>query len=215
MDKDSQVFGAAVSATAARRAPEIGQIYHLAEMENLSSIVKHGLMSTERLLDLAQVSNTRRPGLLRGHRQDHVQLTDGIVIRDQRPMPPSALASALEPGLSPADWYALLNGFVFLWPDRGRLERHLRACKGRPQALLTFDSREILGQFAGDIFVSPINTGNARRKPARRGWETFVPYKTWLEQGWPSGARNRPPAEVVLRGVLPVKAPYLIDIVRV
>jgi hypothetical protein len=215
MDKDSQVFGAAVAGAAAKGSREIGLLYHLAEMENLSSIVKHGLMSTKRLLDLAQVSNPRRPGLLRGHRQDPVQLADGIVIRDQRPMPPSALSQALDPGLSPADWYALLNGFVFLWPDRGRLERHLRACKGRPQALLTFDSGKLLNHFASDAFVSPINTGNARRKPALRGRETFVPYNTWLEHGWPNGPRNRPPAEVVFRGVLPVKEPYLINIARI
>jgi hypothetical protein len=31
----------------------------------------------------------------------------GVTIRDQRPMPPSALAQVLDDGLEPSDWYAL------------------------------------------------------------------------------------------------------------
>ena len=59
------------------------------------------------------------------------------MIRDQRPMPPAALAPALDDGLLPSDWYALLNGFVFLWPDRERMNRQRRAYASRPQLVLT------------------------------------------------------------------------------
>jgi hypothetical protein len=34
----------------------VGKLYHLAEASNLASILQHGLMSTERLLDLACVA---------------------------------------------------------------------------------------------------------------------------------------------------------------
>jgi len=138
-----------------------------------------------------------------------------VLIRDQRPMPPAALARALDDGLGPSDWYALLNGFVFLWPDRERMDRQRRACGKRPQVVLTFDGAELLDRFEAEAFVSPINAGNARRKAARRGRDTLVPYTKWLREGWPTGRRTRPPAELLLRCTVPAKTPYLIGISRV
>lgn len=126
-------------------------------------------------------------------------------------MPPSALERALDDGLTPGDWYALLNDFVFFWLDAGRVERQRSACGGRPQVLLTFDGALLLDRFGADAFVSPINSGNARRKPARRGLGTLVPYDAWLERGWPTGTRHRPPAELLIRSTIPVGPPYLLE----
>jgi hypothetical protein len=154
----------------------IERLYHLAEADNLASILKHGLMSTERLLRVAGISEAASIALRRTHRPDNVRLSEGVVIRDQRPMPPAALARALGDGLEPSDWYTLLNGFVFLWPDRERMDRQRRACGSRPQVVLTFDLAALLDRFEAKAFVSPINSGNARRKAARRGRDTFVPY---------------------------------------
>lgn len=190
----------------------IKRLYHLAETENLASILEFGLMSTERLVGSTRMSETDRAKILRGHRQQSVRLATGVVIRDQRPMPPTALARALDDGLRPADWYALLNGFVFLWPNEDRMARQRRACGTRPQVIITFDGAALFDRFGTDAFVSPINSGNARRKAARRGHNTFVPYATWLDHGWPTGQRTRPPAEVVFRNVIPAKAPLMIGI---
>ena len=49
----------------------VGKLYHLAEGSNLASILQHGLMSTERLLDLARVAKPERDALLRVHRPDN------------------------------------------------------------------------------------------------------------------------------------------------
>jgi len=190
----------------------IERLYHLAEADNLASILSHGLMSTERLVRLAGISKPASTALLRTHRPDNVRLHMGVMIRDQRPMPPAALAGALEDGLEPADWYALLNSFVFLWPDRERMDRQRRACGSRPQVVLTFDSSMLLEQFQAEAFVSPINSGNARRKAAERGRKTFVPYATWSRQGWPTGRPGRAPAEFLFRCTIPSQAPYVIDI---
>ncbi|MDB5977297.1 MAG: uncharacterized protein JWR07_4057 [Nevskia sp.] len=189
-------------------------LYHLAEADNLNSILVHGLMSTERLLGLAHISDSDRITQLRGHRQDNVRLPNGVVIRDQRPMPPTALARALDDGLVPSDWYALLNSFVFLWPNRERMDRQRSACGARPQVVLTFDGVALLDRFQADVFVSPINSGNARRKAARRGRGTLIPYKTWVQAGWPTGQRSRHPAEFLFACIVPVQAPYLVDIAR-
>jgi hypothetical protein len=37
--------------------------------------------------------------------------------------------------------------------------------------------------FGMEAFVSPINSGNARRNAVRRDRDTRVPYRTWLKQG--------------------------------
>src|ERR1700733_510103 len=92
------------------------RLYHLAEAENLASILKHGLMSTERLLNFVRMSEPKRTALLRGHRRDCLRPSENVLICDQRAMPPAALAGALPDGLVPADWYALLNGHVFSGP---------------------------------------------------------------------------------------------------
>ena len=153
----------------------VGKLYHLAEGSNLASILQHGLMSTERLLDLACVAKPERDALLRVHRPDNIRLSDSMVIRDQRPMPPAALVRALDGGLKPSDWYALLNSFVFLWPDPERMERQQRACGDRPQVVLTFNADALFDRFAAEAFVSPINSGNARRKAPVAGRRLFFP----------------------------------------
>jgi hypothetical protein len=189
-------------------------LYHLAEADNLPSILKHGLLSTERLLELIGIEEMERTAFLRQLRMGSLRLADGVTIRDQCPMPPSALAAALDDGLQPGDWYALLNGFVFLWPDRDRMERQRRACRDRPQIALTFDAVALFDRFAAESFLSPINSGNARRKPARRGRSTLVPHAVWVREGWPTRPRSHPPAEVLFGCVVPAQAPYLIDIAK-
>jgi hypothetical protein len=188
------------------------RLYHLAEADNLDSILKHGLMSTRRLIGMLNLSEPEQKIFLRSHRPESVRLAGGVLIRDQRPMPPSVLSRALDDDLEPADWYELLNGFVFFWPDPKRLERQRRACGNRPQIILTFDSTALFGHFGTEAFVSPINSGNARRKAARRGHTTFVSYGTWSQTGWPTGHRTRPPAEVLFACVIPTIAPFLIGI---
>lgn len=189
----------------------ITKVFHLAGASNFPSILEHGLMSTKRLFGLTRVPEAEQVGRLRSHRPENERLSDSVLIRDQKPMPPSALERALKDGLTPADWYALLNDFVFFWLDPSRMERQRRACGDRPQVLLTFDAASLLDQFDADAFVSPINSGNARRRPAPRGRGTLMPYGRWLESGWPTGTRHRAPVELLFRTTIPVKAPYLLE----
>ncbi len=192
----------------------IEHLYHLAEAANLPSILKHGLLSTERLLELAGMSKSARKEFVWRHRPANVTVAEGITVRDQRPMPPTALASALDDGLEPGDWYALLNSFVFLWPNQERMERQRSACGDRPQAVLTFDAQALFDQFGDRAFLSPINSGNARRRPARRGRDTLMPYAAWAELGWPNRVRSHAPAEVLFACPIPAQKPYLISIDR-
>jgi hypothetical protein len=203
---------AVVGGAKTRLMQPLERLYHLAEADNFPSIREHGLLSTEKLLELVGMPNNERATWLRQHRPNSIRLSNGILIRDQRPMPPNALAGALVDGLEPADWYALLNRHVFLWPSRDRMERQRNACGDRPQVLLTFDGIALLERYGADALLSPINSGNARRKPALRGRNTLMPFGDWLQAGWPTGQRARPPAEILFRCSIPVHPPYLIEI---
>ena len=188
--------------------------YHLAEPANLASIRRHGLLSTERLLDLAKVPENEREAILFQHRPESVVLANGVIIRDQKPMPPQLLARALPKDVSPSEWYRFLNRFVFLWSNRERVERHLRAFGARPQILLAFDASQLLEQLGDRIYLSPINSGNARRRPAPRSTQIFIPHREWIKSGWrategESRPRSSPPAEILVEGNL-ILEPFLL-----
>jgi len=181
----------------------------------MTSIRRHGLLSTERLVRRAVRDNAQRDAILGTHRADSLILRDGVYIRDQRPMPPSLLKSALCNDMTLSDWYRFLNGFVFLWANEDRLNRHLRAFEGRRQVVLIFDAERLLADLGHQVFLSPINSGNARRNAVARSRTIFTSYHDWLSKGWPIiGSQQRPrsssPAEVVVKGHLPLN-PYLIN----
>jgi hypothetical protein len=189
--------------------------YHLAEPTNLPSIRRYGLLSTERLLELANLPERQREAILSQHRPESVELANGVIIRDQKPMPPHLIARALPKDVSPAAWYRFLNRFVFLWSNRARVERHLRALAGKPQILLTFDASQLLEQLGERIYLSPINSGNARRRPVPRSTLIFVPYREWIESGWRPAIgdgrrRSSPPAEILVEADLTLE-PFLVS----
>jgi hypothetical protein len=123
---------------------------------------------------------------LRQHRATGLALASGIRIRDQSPMPPAVLGKYLQDGLSPEDWYDLLNSKVFFWLDPDRLNRQRRACGAAPQKVLVIDAARMLEKHGGRAAVTAINTGNAMRAAAPRGLSTFVPWERWTSDGWES-----------------------------
>lgn len=188
----------------------VGRVFHIAEAGNWPSIRRDGLLSAASLVARAGNLAVDRAAIA-GQRVSRVTLSDGAVIRDQTPMPPAALRACLV-GITPARWYALLNGKVFFWCDPDRVERHLRACRRTPQIVLEIDGDALLSRHRERAYVAPFNTGNARRKPATRGRATFVPWTTWLETRWASeaealGIRQRPrghaPVELTIDGAVP------------
>jgi hypothetical protein len=135
-------------------------------------------------------------------------------------MPPEALGTCLI-GISPAEWYALINTHVFFWLDPARLNRQRAACEPRPQVVLTVDAGGLLTAYSERIALTPINTGNARRRPASRGTATFVPYAAWVRSAWASEAaslgtsvrsQSHPPVELTLRGSIPDIMQFVVDV---
>ena len=184
--------------------------YHLADAENWPSIQRVGLHCATALIRQAGLRGAAaRPFSF--HRAVSPVLPSGVRLRDQSPMPPSALERCLDPGLTPADWYALVNAHVYFWLDTDRLARHRAACAKRPQIVVTLDLPGLLARYRAHAFVTPFNVGNARRRPASRGQRTFVPLDAWLATRWASEARPgdkpraraHPPAELAIAGAMP------------
>jgi Family of unknown function (DUF7002) len=159
-------------------------IYHMTELCNWSSIRRHGLLSTSRLLDLAGIRGAERNKIERQQRLHALRLSSGVTIRDQIPIAPNALKRCLTNGMTHEDWYAELNRRVFFWLDPERLNRQRRACASSPQVVLVMDADRLVSCCQSKTALTPFNTGNARRKAARRSHKTFVPYDEWKESGW-------------------------------
>jgi hypothetical protein len=94
----------------------------LAEAANWPSIQQHGLLSTRVLLDRIGAHGSNRTAFEQEHRPNRAILATGLVIRDQKPAPPAALERCLV-GITPSQWYELLNSKVFFWFDLERFNR--------------------------------------------------------------------------------------------
>lgn len=191
--------------------------YHLVDAANWPSVQRVGLMSAARLmLRYGEMA----VGTLRVHRPADVQLPSGELIRDQSPMPPHRLVRGLDGGLSPADWFEAVNSKVFFWLDPERLNRHRAAYASRPQIVLSVDAATMLTKYHDTASVTPINVGNARRRPAPRNMSTFVPYAHWVADGWthesitgrPARKSGHFPVELTVDDVVPDVLKYVLAV---
>jgi hypothetical protein len=199
---------------------QLTSVYHMAEAANWPAIQRDGLHSASTLLDRAGIRGEDRERLEKRQRLTHTELPNGVQLRDQRPMPPAALTACLI-GLVPSEWYALINARVFFWLDPARLNRQRTACASRQQVVLTVDARRLVAAYAERITVTPINSGNARRRPARRGTATFVPYAAWVASAWASEAASlgtlarpssHPPVELTVAGAIPDIMQFVVEV---
>jgi Family of unknown function (DUF7002) len=197
-------------------------VYHLAEEANWPSIKRIGLLPAAELIARAGLSGADRDRLGRSQRVSHTVLPDGVEIRDQLRMPATALRACLV-DMEPADWYALMNSRVFFSLEPTRLNGIRGGCEPRAQVVLTLDTAGLMADYRGLASVTPINTGHALRRAARRGAATFVPYASWVESGWASevaqlGIRERSrshrPVELAIAGAIPDAMRYVLSATR-
>jgi hypothetical protein len=156
------------------------RLYHMAEDGSWPSISRHGLLSTERLIDLYEVPEPQRTTLLTRHRPNSVPLTHprhgNAVIRDQKPLQITKLQQLLT-DMTVTQWIRLLNSHVFFWlhPERLTTLLNARAYRSRPHVVLTVDTRSLINAHADRIRLSPINSGAAAYLNGHRGSATFQP----------------------------------------
>lgn len=153
-------------------------LYHMAERNSWRSILRHGLLSTEALLDLFEVRGQLREKLLFERRPESVRVDHpehgSAVIRDQIPLRVGPLAECLI-DMSIRDWLALLNRRVYLWPTLDRLRRFMsaRAYRDREHDVLYFSTAALLERGVKGVYLAAINTGSTIYSPRPRGVETF------------------------------------------
>lgn len=154
-------------------------LYHMAEFDTWESIKKYGLLSTSALLDLFGITGSERRNIEACRRKTSIPIKDDenrcAVIRDQRPMSDSKLAGCLQDGLTPADWYRILNGKVFFWLTEARLETLMGAYSDHEHLVLEVDTAELLKRYPDKIMLAPMNTGTTSPMAFPRGRNTFQP----------------------------------------
>jgi hypothetical protein len=153
-------------------------LYHMAEDGSWPSIRGNGLLSTEKLLRLFEVPEVERDNLTHERRPESVKITSSIygtaVVRDQKPLSVSALEKCLT-DMTPTQWLETLNGRVYFWLQRKRLNSLLNAgpYRAHPQTVLVVDTASLLARHLSSVRLSRINSGSTIYVPAARGSETF------------------------------------------
>ena len=157
------------------------RLFHMAHISSWPSIAAHGLLSTNALLELFEVSDAERERLGHRHRPqcETVQhrTLGNAVIRDQKPMSDASLRKCLLDGLSPTDWYDTLNRHVFFWPTHSRLHRmtNARAYRKDRHLVIVVDTASLLARHLSDVLLSPMNSGCTIPFAHPRGLSTFKP----------------------------------------
>ena len=184
------------------------RLYHMAEAAAWPSIQRHGLLSTSALLDLYEIAEPARSLIERQRRADFVPITHAkhgeLLIRDQRPMTDDSLARALV-GMTPSEWYALLNARVFFWVGEERLQKLLGTYRRRDNLVIVLDTAAVMARHAAQTTLSPINSGFTRRFPQPRGCDTFrtiadYPFEEWAKK---RGGLAKAVAECAVTGGVP------------
>jgi len=157
------------------------RLYHMASEGSWPSIQKHGLQCTRALLDRYNIAGGQRDRILRQHRPECVDISSPkypkATVRDQKPMSDKGLSKALGGSCTPSEWYEILNNRVFFWLTEERLKTMLgaRPYKNSKHDVLTIDSKKLISDYAGQILLSGMNSGNTKPFPHPRTPELFKP----------------------------------------
>jgi hypothetical protein len=178
-----------------RRYPTI---YHMAEADSWPSIRRHGLLSANEVMRRADLAGSQRRILSSEHRPEKVALCVAgigtVVLRDQKPMSERRLRPALLDGMTPQQWYKLVNSRVFFWVKEQRLHGLLTAAEyvDSEHDVLTVDTASLLSVHVKRVRLCHMNSGNTLPFPQARGRHTF---KTITD--YPATSTGKPLKEVV------------------
>ena len=193
------------------------RLYHMTAAGGWEGIKANGLRTTRQLLADADADEETVEAVAFGRRTEQVELAPGVTIRDNKVLNEKSLAKALTDGLTPRDWYGLLNERVFLWANPKRLEKLLagRAYRDSAHDVLTFDALPLVGAYRDVLECTPMNTGAAFMRAVPRGRDTFTPLARVPFDDW-KAKRSRADAvvEVAVPGGVPDAGAYLLEVRR-
>lgn len=179
-----------IGVTAEQLIERFPRLWHMAEAGSWPSIKRNGLRSTTALLDLFEYSGSERTAIEARRRPASVAITHPqvgtAVIRDNKPMYESVLERTLV-GYTPEEWYRLLNGKVFFWVRKERLDKLRNAAlyRERKHLILTVDTEKLLRRHGERVTLSTMNSGATYPGAQyKRGTGTFEPLPRfrWAER---------------------------------
>ena len=150
----------------------------MADGSSWAGIQRHGLLSTEALLDLFEVPAARRSSILDVQRTQSITIDHPVhgraVIRDQKPLNRAKLEGCLK-GCSFQQWLKMLNSRVFFWLCKERLQTLMCAREycGQTHVVLVLDTSRVATDLQQRITLAPMNTGNTRPYAHERSLSTF------------------------------------------
>jgi hypothetical protein len=147
-------------------------------------VQRHGLLSTQRLVDLFGLDIAERERLLSTPRkQSTVLRAPGLppaVIRDQKPM--KFVAEKIDPHSSLTEYLDAINSRVFFWASPERLDRlrHAKEYRTEDQVVLHVNTRALIGRHGPKVGLCRLNSGAVTQKnhPLRghRSWQPIADY---------------------------------------
>ena len=178
------------------------RLWHMAHDGAWPAIRDHGLMSAQALVEAYGLNAADRDRVLGTRRPVNEALAapdlPGAVVRDQKPMTDKALLKCLQGGMTPEDWYRLLNGRTFFWLAAERVRGLTKAVAYRkePQTVITLRTAPLVAAHENDIWLSLLNSGATLYVPQKRGPDTFkrIPDFPFDER---EKEKRKPPQNVV------------------
>ena len=157
-------------------------LYHVTARGSWSSISKHGLLTTNGLLNESSVSSTERRCISRSHRGScktvHGRKRDGIrleaVIRDQNALVKQGNRlkkelDAQNASISLECWYERQNARVFFYPSKREAVNFANkyANDDCPQDILVVCTRSLVDIYSSRIELCAFNSGATNRSGLR------------------------------------------------
>lgn len=156
------------------------RVFHTMSATAWPSVQRHGLLSTQQLIDLFNLDAAERDRLLNAPRKRSTVLrAPGLppaVIRDQKPM--KFIAEKIDPDSSLAAYLAAINSRVFFWASAQRLDRLRQAKQYRTegQVVLHVDTRALVERHGPRIELCRLNSGAVTQKNhPMRGHRSWLP----------------------------------------
>jgi hypothetical protein len=194
------------------------RIYHMAEADSWPSIRQHGLLSSNDVATRSGVQGAASEQLRRGHRRAKVAVQvpgiGTIVLRDQLPMPAERIGRALPPGVTPADWYELINDRVFFWAEHHRLVRLLKSRQygHLEHDVLTINTASLVAIHTERILLCHMNSGNTLPMMTARSPAIFMPIADYPVNGRANPVKKV--VEVTVLGGVPDIAEHVVEVRR-
>ena len=169
------------------------KVYHMADPRNWDNICKHGLLSTTALLDLFEYDGKSRLEIESQLRIRQFCITHPVYgeafIRDQDPLRNRPnwgifLENCLD-GVTPKEWFELLNRKTFFWATEIGLKNMLGAklYRNNRHYVITVETHKLLDNHADKITLSSQNSGSLY-KNEKRSKNTFKPIAEYQRMPW-------------------------------